>query len=88
MRARAHELIAEHAHEAHLDRRLPEMQHLARDLFHLARQCGAAGLHQESRELLTASKPRTIKRASYQALVDDSETWHEEMILDGVPQPG
>jgi glycosyltransferase involved in cell wall biosynthesis len=55
MRAQAHELIAAHAHEAGLDRRLPEMQHFARELFHLARQCGAAGLRQESRELLAAA---------------------------------
>jgi glycosyltransferase involved in cell wall biosynthesis len=55
MRARAHELIAEHAQHARLDRRLPEMQHFSRELFHLARQCGAVGLRQESRELLTAA---------------------------------
>lgn len=55
MRARAHELIAEHAQRAGVDRRLPEVQHLGRDLFHLARQCGAAGLRRESRELLTAA---------------------------------
>ena len=55
MRARAHLLIAEHAHRAGLDRRIPEMQHFARELFHLARQCGAARLRHESRELLTAA---------------------------------
>ena len=31
---------------------------------------------------------RRIKRADYQHLVDDSARWHEEMVLDGVPQPG
>lgn len=55
MRARAHELIAGHAQRAGLDRGIPEMQHFARELFHLARQCGAAGLHQESRGLLAAA---------------------------------
>jgi glycosyltransferase involved in cell wall biosynthesis len=55
MRARAHELIAGHAHDARLDRRMPEMQHFGRELFHLARQCGAAGLRQESRRLLAAA---------------------------------
>ncbi|HEV8434968.1 MAG TPA: glycosyltransferase family A protein [Thermoanaerobaculia bacterium] len=55
MRARAHVLIAGHAQRAGIDRSLPAMQHLGRDLFHLARQCGAAGLRQESRELLTAA---------------------------------
>src|SRR5262249_24863832 len=34
-------------------------------------------------ELLTESKPRVIKRATYQSLVDDSKRWHEEMVLDG-----
>ena len=55
MRARAHALIAEYAHRAGVDRRLPEMQHLGRDLFHLARQCGAVGLRHESRDLLTSA---------------------------------
>jgi glycosyltransferase involved in cell wall biosynthesis len=55
MRARAHELIAEHAQRAGVDRRLPEMQNFGRELFHLARQCGAAGLRRESRTLLTAA---------------------------------
>src|SRR5262249_42168087 len=36
----------------------------------------------------TGAKPRVIKRATYQSLVDDSKRWHEEMVLDGVPQPG
>jgi glycosyltransferase involved in cell wall biosynthesis len=52
MRARAHELIAGHARRANLDSRLPEMQQFARELFHLARQCGAARLNDESRRLL------------------------------------
>jgi phospholipase C len=39
-------------------------------------------------ELLTRSSPRRIKRSEYQALVDESANWHEEMVLDGVPQPG
>lgn len=51
-RARAHELIAAHARRAKLAGTLPEMQHFARDLFHLARQCGAARLNDESRRLL------------------------------------
>ena len=52
MRARAHELIAGHARRAGLDRGIPEMQQFARELFHLARQCGAAKLNDESRRLL------------------------------------
>src|SRR4029078_12548896 len=39
-------------------------------------------------QLLTRSTARRIKRSEYQSLVDDSATWHEEMVLDGVPPPG
>jgi glycosyltransferase involved in cell wall biosynthesis len=52
MRARAHELIAGHARRGGVDRGIPEMQQFARELFHLARQCGAARLNDESRRLL------------------------------------
>ena len=52
MRARAHELIAGHARRAGIERSSPERQHFARELFHLARQCGAAGLRGESGRLL------------------------------------
>ena len=55
-RARAHLLIAQHARTAKLDETLPEMQHFARELFHLARQCGAAGLRQEARQLVAAAR--------------------------------
>jgi glycosyltransferase involved in cell wall biosynthesis len=50
-RARAHALILEHARRAGLGEACAEMQHFARELFLLARQCGAAGLGAESREL-------------------------------------
>ncbi|HYV07782.1 MAG TPA: glycosyltransferase family A protein [Blastocatellia bacterium] len=50
-RARAHRLILSHALEAGIDRDSPEMQHFARELFLLSRQCGAAGLANESKEL-------------------------------------
>ena len=43
-RARAHILIYQHARKAGIDETVPEMQHFARELFLLARQCGAAGL--------------------------------------------
>jgi phospholipase C len=39
-------------------------------------------------ELLTETKPRVVKRSAYQPLLDASVRWHEEMVLDGVPQPG
>jgi len=54
-RARAHLLMLEHARRAGIARDVPEMRHFARDLFHLARQCGAAGLEDESRMLVEAA---------------------------------
>ena len=51
-RARAHELIAGHARRAGITNEAPEMQIFARELFHVARQCGAAGLASESRKLV------------------------------------
>jgi glycosyltransferase involved in cell wall biosynthesis len=54
-RTRAHLLILEHAAAANIPRSSPEMQFFGRDLFHLARQCGAAGFRDESRQLLTAA---------------------------------
>jgi glycosyltransferase involved in cell wall biosynthesis len=43
-RVGAHALIFKHAIEAGITHEYPEMQHFARELFLLARQCGAAGL--------------------------------------------
>lgn len=54
-RARAHLLILDHAAAANISRSSPEMQFFGRDLFHLARQCGAAGFRDESRQLLAAA---------------------------------
>jgi glycosyltransferase involved in cell wall biosynthesis len=51
-RARAHELIASHARRAGVSPDAPELQLFARELFHLARQCGAAGLTAESKRLV------------------------------------
>jgi glycosyltransferase involved in cell wall biosynthesis len=50
-RARAHQLIFGHARRAGIVATVPEMQHFARELFLLSRQCGAAGLAAESRDL-------------------------------------
>jgi glycosyltransferase involved in cell wall biosynthesis len=50
-RARAHSLILDHARRAGVESDSAEMQHFARELFLLARQCGAVGLEAESREL-------------------------------------
>lgn len=54
-RARSHELIFGHAIRAGLQN-TPEMQHFARALFLLSRQCGAAGLAVESRRLFELSR--------------------------------
>ncbi|MCU1245928.1 MAG: glycosyl transferase [Acidobacteria bacterium] len=55
-RARAHELILGHAHRAGIDRQSPEVQHFGRELFLLARQCGAAGLAAESQRLVELAR--------------------------------
>lgn len=55
-RTRAHRLILEHATRAGISAEVPEMQHFARELFLLARQCGAAGLGAESRELFLLAR--------------------------------
>jgi glycosyltransferase involved in cell wall biosynthesis len=55
-RAYAHLLMLEHARAARLDPHSPEMRFFARDLFHLGRQCGAAGLADESRALIDAAR--------------------------------
>lgn len=55
-RARAHALIYQHAQTAAIPRQAREMGHFARELFLLARQCGAAGLSAESRLLFNLSR--------------------------------
>jgi hypothetical protein len=55
-RARAHALIASHAREAGIDPASPEFRQFARELFHIARQCGAAGLSDESRRLVALAR--------------------------------
>ncbi|HUR82858.1 MAG TPA: glycosyltransferase family A protein [Thermoanaerobaculia bacterium] len=73
-RARAHELIYAHAQRAGVSHEAPEMQHFARELFLLARMCGAAGLAAESRTLFElareASGPQRDRRQfrAYRAL--------------------
>jgi len=55
-RARSHTLILSHAQRAGIGPDAPEMQHFARALFLLARQCGAAGLPAESRRLFDLAR--------------------------------
>jgi len=55
-RATAHRLILEHALTARIGHETSEMQHFARELFLLARQCGAAGLAEEARALFELAR--------------------------------
>jgi len=55
-RAMAHSLILEHARRAGIDETSEEMRHFARELFLLARQCGAAGLGTQSRDLFILAR--------------------------------
>ncbi len=55
-RARAHALVYRHSLRAGVDANVPEMQRYARELFLLARQCGAAGLPEESRRLFALAR--------------------------------
>jgi glycosyltransferase involved in cell wall biosynthesis len=55
-RATAHEMILQHALAAGITYSTVEMQHFARELFLLARQCGAAGLAREARTLFALAR--------------------------------
>jgi glycosyltransferase involved in cell wall biosynthesis len=55
-RAAAHALIHAHARRAGITPEAAEMQHFARELFLLARQCGAAGLAEASRMLFRLAR--------------------------------
>lgn len=55
-RAVAHESIFRSARTAGITNDSPDLQHFARELFLLGRQCGAAGLADESRRLITLAR--------------------------------
>ena len=55
-RAIAHKHILQHALRYGISREGPEMRHFARELFLLARQCGAAELAKESMELFKSAR--------------------------------
>jgi glycosyltransferase involved in cell wall biosynthesis len=63
-RATAHRLILEHAFAARIPHETAEMQHFARELFLLARQCGAAGLAGEARILFALARQASGKERS------------------------
>ncbi|MFZ2491705.1 MAG: glycosyltransferase family A protein [Thermoanaerobaculia bacterium] len=74
-RADAHARILGHARRAGIARDTPEMQHFARELFLLARQCGAAGMVLESRRVFdlaldasTESRRTGLDFRAYRAL--------------------
>jgi hypothetical protein len=74
-RAASHALILSHAQRAGIGSDTPEMQHFARALFLLSRQCGAAGLPVESRRLFELSRQacgeqrsRGVDYRAYQAV--------------------
>ena len=70
-RATAHSLILGHAQRAGIDVDSPSMKHFARELFLLARQCGAAGLPAEAQHLFglarAASGPLRARGADFRA---------------------
>ena len=61
-RARAHELIAGHARWAGIDPESDEFRQFARELFHIARQCGSAGLTNESQRLVALARAIADRR--------------------------
>jgi glycosyltransferase involved in cell wall biosynthesis len=71
-RAVAHFAIVQHAMHAAIPPQTPEMKRLVRDVFHIARQCGAAGLTLESRQLIRAARgiSRAWDIACYQRLAN------------------
>lgn len=73
-RATARRHMLAHAQRAGVPREAPEMQRFVRALFLLSRQCGAAGLVAESRELFTlaraqAPEPDALDYRGYAAVV-------------------
>lgn len=61
-RAKAHELILGHGRAAGISHTAPEMQHFARELFLLSRQCGAAGLRKQSERLFDLAREASVAR--------------------------
>lgn len=61
-RALAHERVLDHARRAGVTVETPEMARYARELFLLARQCGAAGLPAESTRLFALARAASTPR--------------------------
>jgi len=84
-RALAHQLIFKHAMDAGISLETDEMQHFARELFLLSRQCGAAGLENESKTLFDLSIAASLdnKRDNLQFRVYRLSAWLVGWILIG-----
>ncbi|HYH08080.1 MAG TPA: glycosyltransferase family A protein [Thermoanaerobaculia bacterium] len=64
-RATAHARILEHAQRAGITPDAPEMRRYARELFLLSRQCGAAGLREESKMLFALARDASGDRRNH-----------------------
>jgi glycosyltransferase involved in cell wall biosynthesis len=64
-RAAAHMLILQHAYASGISHNTFEMRHFARELFLLARQCGAAGLAEEARSLFECARQASQGNGNY-----------------------
>lgn len=65
-RAEAHRLILHHALNGAVGPDTSEMQHFARELFLLSRQCGSAGLSDEARKLFKLARRASIPERARQ----------------------
>ena len=61
-RANARAMMFRHARTAGINESSPEMRHFARELFLLSRQCGAAGLTEESRSMFMLARQASGER--------------------------
>ena len=80
-RAEAHRLILGHAQRAGIGHDTPEMKHFARELFLLARQCGAAGLLPEARMLSVSVWDKSMVGAVDRAIRESNLGFNP--IVDG-----
>lgn len=60
-RACAHQRIYQHAIHAGVGKETPEMQHFARELFFLSRQCASVGLTDEAKSLFNLAREASVE---------------------------
>jgi glycosyltransferase involved in cell wall biosynthesis len=68
-RAYAHECIYQHAVRAGVNKDTSEMQHFARELFFLSRQCGSVGLSREAMKLFSLARDASKDRGKKAELI-------------------